>query len=318
MNFKSLRAFQLVAERGSLSAAAGDLCLSQPAVSRLIAQLEGELNLRLFDRSGRRLTMTKEGKLFYDTTNHILAGLDEIPRIARDIRTGHQHFQLLATPRIAHAIISPALAMLRKQTKRLRCRVEVISRSDLDASIGSRQFDLAIASLPISPPVPIACKPIFKVRLEAVLPKGHRLAIRDRLSASDLAGEALIGPWQDQGWRQDLGDFLSESGGALRCSVETRSSLLACRMACDGAGIALLDRLSARALDVRGVEFRPLHPERWTTFGYVHHRGVELSANAAAFVSAIRATLEEIIAADPEMTDCISLIDESANDGLEI
>jgi DNA-binding transcriptional LysR family regulator len=313
MNFKSLRAFQLVVERGSLSAAAADLCLSQPAVSRLIAQLEGDLNLRLFDRTGRRLTMTKEGKLFYDATRHILAGLDEIPRIAEDIRTGNRHLQILTTPRIAQALISPALAMLRKQKIRLRCRVEVISQSDLDASIGSRRFDLAIASFPISTSTPVACRPIFKVRLEAVLPKGHPLAKRDRLTASDLASEDLIGPWQDQFWRREMGDFLAGGGDAPKCIIETRSSLMACRMACDGAGIALLDRLSARALDVSGAEFRPLEPEKWITFGYVHHRGDDLSANAADFISAVRTTLEDIRALHPEMAECIALMNETGS-----
>jgi len=66
---------------GSLSAAASDLCLSQPAVSRLIAMLEGELALQLFNRTGRGLSMTRESKLFYDTTKHILAGIEDLPRI---------------------------------------------------------------------------------------------------------------------------------------------------------------------------------------------------------------------------------------------
>ncbi len=72
--------------------------------------------------------MTKEGKLFYDSTKHILAGLEEIPRIAKDIQVGDRQFQLLTTPRIAQAVISPALALLRKENLGLRCRVDVLSR----------------------------------------------------------------------------------------------------------------------------------------------------------------------------------------------
>ena len=312
MNFKSLRAFQLVAERGSLSAAAGDLCLSQPAVSRLIAQLESELSLRLFDRSGRRLAMTREGKLFYDTTKHILAGLDEIPRIAKDIRTGNRQIQLLTTPRIAQAVVSPALAMLHRKRMQLRCRVEVVPRSELDNAVGTRHFDLAIASFPLQNKTPaLEFKPLFKVRVEAVVPKSHRLAHRDVLTPADLASEDLIGPMQDHFWRQDMNDFFSGEADAPKCIVETPSSLMAFQMATNGAGIAFLDRLSARGLDASGIVFIPLAPANWTTFGYAHQRGETLNANSNDFVAAILDTIDSIRSTNSEMAKCIEVAQDS-------
>jgi DNA-binding transcriptional LysR family regulator len=317
MNFKALRAFQLIAERGSLSAAAGDLCLSQPAVSRLIALLEVELELRLFNRTGRGLTMTKEGQLFYDTTKHILAGIEEIPRIAKDIQAGDRHFQLLTTPRLAQAVISPAIALLHQENPRLRCRVEVLPRADLDNQLGMRRFDLAIASLPIThAPVAVNHMPLFNVRVDAVLPKGHPLAARDCLSPADLANEQLIGPWHDPLWRQQMSDFLPAGGLAGQCHIETRSSLLACQLAGDGAGITFLDRLSARGIDLGGVEFRRLHPEKRLAFGYIYPRGATLSTNALDFINAILRTVEAFRRRDPENSEAIRLADGEENTNL--
>jgi DNA-binding transcriptional LysR family regulator len=294
MNFKALRAFQLIAERGSLSAAASDLCLSQPAVSRLIAMLEGELALRLFNRTGRGLSMTREGKLFYDTTKHILAGIEDLPRIARDIRGGDQQFHLLTTARIAQAVISPALSRLRKETDRIRVRVDVLSHQDIDEHIAMGGFDLAIATLPLaSAHLPVETSPLFKVRIDAVLPAGHPLTARDVLTAADLANADLIGPWHDPLWRLQLGDLLPPAGASASAMVETPSSLLACQMASDGVGIAFMDRLSARGLDSDAVEFRPLSPAKWLTFGYVHPRGRPLSPHATAFVNSVRQTIGE-------------------------
>jgi DNA-binding transcriptional LysR family regulator len=294
MNFKALRAFQLIAERGSLSAAAIDLCLSQPAVSRLVAMLEAELDLRLFNRTGRGLSMTQEGKLFYDTTKHILAGVEEIPRIAKDIQAGDRQFHLLTTPRIAQAVISPALSLLRRENERLRCRVDVLSRSDLEDGLSSGRFDLAIAAVPFSPSHAHAeVQPLFEVRVEAVLPRNHRLAAREHITATDLIGEDFIGPWQDPLWRQQMSDLLPLSGAKPNCSVETHSALLACQMASDGAGIAFLDRLSARGLDLGEVEFKLLSPAKWITFGYVTRRATSLSPNAISFVNAVKQTIAE-------------------------
>jgi DNA-binding transcriptional LysR family regulator len=312
MNFKALRAFQMIAERGSLAAAASDLCLSQPAVSRLIAQLEGELELRLFNRTGRGLSLTKEGKLFYDTTKDILAGVEEIPRIAKNIQAGDWNFQLLTTPRIAQAVISPAIALLRKENAPLHCRVEVLPRGNLDNLIGMHRFDLAIASLPLtSATTAIEIKPLFKVRLEAVLPKNHRLLALDRLRAADLGDEELIGPWHDQVWRQHMGEFLPSTGIAAKCIVETHSSLMACQMASDGAGVAFLDRLSARRLDLHGAEFRPLDPEKWITFGSVHRRDEVVSPHVVGFIDAVRRTIDEFRKRDAENASSVVLFDEN-------
>ncbi|MCC7250267.1 MAG: LysR family transcriptional regulator [Hyphomicrobium sp.] len=301
MNLKALRAFQLIVEGGSLTAASNALGLSQPAVSRLVALLEEELDLLLFDRSGRALRVTKNGEAFYIATRHILAGLGEIPRIAKDIQTSEKQLKIITTPRIAQGLVSPAVALLRRENPKLRCAVDVLSRFDLDSLAGLRRFDLAIASLPVTHAlVELKNHPMFKVRLEAVMRKDHPLAARRRVSAVDLAGEDLLGLWEDQIWRQQMNDYMRSSGETGRYVVETRSSLMACQLASDGAGIAVFDRLSARGLDLSEVIFRPLDPERWISFGYVHHRDQTPSSNARVLIQCLQRTLTEFKNQSPD------------------
>jgi DNA-binding transcriptional LysR family regulator len=301
MNLKALRAFQLIVEGGSLTAASNILGLSQPAVSRLIALLEEELDILLFDRSGRALRVTEHGASFYVATRHILAGLGEIPRIAKDIRTSDKQLKIITTPRIAQGLVSPAIALLRAENPKLRCAVDVLSRFDLDSLVGLRRFDLVIASLPVTHAlVELKNQPMFKVRLEAVMRKDHPLATRRRVNAADLAGENLLGLWEDQLWRQQMNDFMRSSGETGRYAVETRSSLMACQLASDGAGIAVFDRLSARGLDLSAVTFRPLEPERWISFGYVHHPDQKPSPNAKVLIQCVQRTLNEFRNRSPD------------------
>lgn len=294
MNLKALRAFQLIVEGGSLTSASNRLGLSQPAVSRLIAMLEDELNLVLFDRSGRTLRVTNNGAAFYVATRQILAGLGEIPRIAKDIRTSDAQLKIVTTPRIAQGLVSPAVALLHHENPNLRCTIEVLSRFDLDSLAGLRRFDLAIASLPVTHAlVELKNMPLFRVRLEAVMRKDHPLASRRRVTAADLASENLLGLWEDQIWRQQMNDFMRSGGETGSYVVETRSSLMACQLASDGAGIAIFDRLSARGLDLSNTAFRPLEPERWIAFGYVHHSNETLSAHANVLIQCVKRTLTE-------------------------
>jgi len=293
MNLKALRAFQLIVEGGSLTAASKSLGLSQPAVSRLVALLEDELKLTLFSRSGRALRVTDKGAAFYVATRHILQGLGEIPRIAKDIQTSDKHLKVITTPRIAQGLMSPAIERLLRLNPKLRCTVDVLSRFDIDNLAGLRRFDLAIASLPVTHAlVELDNHPLFKVRLEAVMRKDHPLAARERISAADLADENLLGLWEDQLWRQQMNDFMRSSGKTAQYAVETRSSLMAFQLAIDGAGIAVFDRVSARGFDMRDVVLRPLEPERWISFGYVHHRDQKPAKNAQLLIDCVLHTIE--------------------------
>lgn len=311
MNLKSLRAFQLIVESGSLTAASKTLGLSQPAVSRLIAMLEDELKLLLFNRSGRTLRVTEKGAAFYKSTRHILTGLSEIPRIAKEIETSDKQLRLVTTPRIAQGLISPALERMRRLNPGLRFTIDVLSRFDLDNLAGLRRFDLAIASLPVTHAlVELDNHPLFKVRLEAVMRKDHALAARKHVTAADLAGENLLGLWEDQLWRRQVNEFMRAGGATGHYVVETRSSLMACQLAVDGAGVAFFDRLSARGIDLDAVTFRPLEPERWIAFGYVHHTDQKLSANAKAFIDCVLQTLAEFRSRSAANADSVELLSQ--------
>lgn len=302
MNIRALCLFRLIVTRGSLAAAAEAMNLSAPAASRLVRLLENETRLQLFNRSRRHLTLTREGEVFYRESEHILAGFDEIPRIAADIRSNaNGQLRLLTAQRIGQGIVSPALALFRREHPAIRASVDVQSRFGIEGRMGTRLYDLGIISLPVNhPQVEIENQPLFRVRMEAILPANHRLADQPELSAVDLAQEPLLGLWPGQQWRQQVDDFFRSGGARPHYAVETRSSLMACQLARDGAGIAILDRLCAQAIDLRGMMIRPLVPERWILFGYIHQMRQPLAANANAFLDCLRRTVEVFRSRDPE------------------
>lgn len=78
MTFEQLSAFQAVALRGTFSAAARELHKSQPAVTKLVQNLEAELGLTLFDRTSYRATLTETGKLFLEHASQLLDSADAL------------------------------------------------------------------------------------------------------------------------------------------------------------------------------------------------------------------------------------------------
>lgn len=302
MNIRALRLFRLIVAKGSLAEASAAMNLSPPAASRLVRLLEDETRLQLFNRSRRRLTLSREGEVFYREAEHILAGFDEIPRIAADIRSqASGQLRLLTAPRIGQGVVSPALALFRREHPGIRASVDVQPRFGIEGRMGTRLYDLGIISLPVAHPlVEIENHALFRVRMEAILPRRHRLAARRELSAADLAPEPLLGLWPAQPWRQQVDDFFRSGGVRPKYAVETRSSLMAAQLARDGAGIVILDRLCAQALELGRMAVRPLVPERWMLFGYIHQARQPLTENASAFLECVRRTVDAFRAKSEE------------------
>lgn len=317
MNIRALRIFRLIVTKGSLTAAAGAMNLSASAASRLVTMLEAETKLQLFHRSRRRLTLTAQGEAFYHEAEHILAGFDEIPKIAADIlHRSEGQLRLVTAPRIGQGLVAPALALFRRRLPGIKVSVDIRSRSEIEARVGERLYDLGVISLPVSHTmVEISNLPLFRVRVEAFLPRDHRLAAKAALSATDLAREPLLGLLPEQRWREQVDDFFASGGEKPRYVVETQSSLMACQLARDGAGIAILDRLCAQAIEWRDMTARPLEPERWTLFGYIFQARHGLGGNAAAFVDCMREVLEQFRDADAENARAVVPLWENAAGG---
>jgi len=85
--FAAMKTFVRVVERGSLSGAARELGLTQPAVSQQVAALERHLNVQLIHRSTRRLSLTEAGETFYQHARHILQSVDEAEERTTSVRT---------------------------------------------------------------------------------------------------------------------------------------------------------------------------------------------------------------------------------------
>jgi len=309
MNIRALQLFHQVVTTGSLLAASEAMSMSASAASRMISLLEAETKLRLFSRTRRRLTLTKEGEAFYRECEHILAGLKEIPRIAAEIRSrSSEQLRLVTGPRQGHGLVAPALGLFRQKHPAIRASVEIDWRIDIQAGVGTRLYDLGIVSLPLShPQVDISNRPLFRVRVEALLPAGHRLAQAPAITAHDLESEPLLGLWPGQRWREQIDDFFGAGGVRPKYCVETRSSLMACQMVRERVGIALLDRLCAAPIDLRGTVMRPLEPERWISFGYVYQTRQPPGENALAFIDCMREVLDRFRSEDEDNAKSVIL-----------
>jgi LysR family transcriptional regulator, nitrogen assimilation regulatory protein len=107
MDFRRLQTFVAVAELGSVSKAAVQLRIGQPALSRQISDLQQELGLRLFDRVGRHLVLTAQGEQLLVDCRRVLTDINTIRERAHVLRRGESGtLKVLAPPHTIESVLS--------------------------------------------------------------------------------------------------------------------------------------------------------------------------------------------------------------------
>lgn len=278
---------------GSIAKASEKMHLSQSAISRLISSLEGELRLDLFLRSGRRLIPTTQAIAFDREARRILDNLDEIRRIADDIRGAQtQRLRVLAMPRVAPTLVSPTVKHFLSHNPDVHLSIDVRTRRDAEQWLLGREYDLGIGPLPINHP-DINSEVLLKVRAEAILPLDHPLAEKSVLSAEDLKDENMITLLPNLLLRTQMEDFFNSAGIEKTFVCEVASSQLACCLVADNVGITIADPLTSKIVETNIVT-RPIVPERWMSFGILYPKGIELSKAAMDFIALLKSDIEKM------------------------
>ncbi|MEV5753732.1 LysR family transcriptional regulator [Actinoallomurus sp. NPDC052308] len=233
MELRTLRYFVAVAERGSVSAAADVVRVTQPALSRQIRQLERELKLTLFDRRGGPLGLTAAGRQFLPVARDVLRRADDALSAAEAFAAGRLVRLTIATPTTTLTdVIAPFLATFGPRDP-LPTVIETTGTTALHHGA-----DLAIVTK--------APHPSWRRRALAVLPvwayvpTDHRWAGRASVGLDQLLGEPLVVLDRSLRPRQILEEALAADGLPAPDVVECGNAQVAQALAAAGRGVAVV------------------------------------------------------------------------------
>jgi DNA-binding transcriptional LysR family regulator len=291
MNLKRLQAFRAVYEAGSVTAAAQRLHMTQPAVSRLISDLENELGLMLFARQRQRLICTEDGRTFFREAERALAAVDQVVDIARDIRTlKGAHLRVVTLMIVAFGIMPAALRALMTMHPQARISLEIKDVRDIADWVTTGPFDVGITVMPFDD-ARVECEALATVRCVLVLPKDHRLARKRLVHLKDLAGERIVLPSPGNANRERFATAFASVGLPYHGAVDTPSAFSACQFVAQGLGLAVVDPFTFSAASRLDIVARPIRPAIELSFGFFFPAGRPRSALVNAFVKATRVAL---------------------------
>jgi DNA-binding transcriptional LysR family regulator len=201
MNFRHLRTFVLIGESGGIARASNRLHLSSPAASRQLRALELEFRVKLFDRIGRGLQLTPEGKDLLARCRQLLTDAEVLIERARTLKAGRSGLlRVGAPPQDIEALFAPFV----RQFRRRYPGVDVHLVEDAPGNIPARleRGDVHLAGIEAGDER-FRTRALFPVHAIVILPQNHRLARRATLDIADLSDEALVLPrreFRTRGW----------------------------------------------------------------------------------------------------------------------
>jgi LysR family cyn operon transcriptional activator len=281
MNLRYLNTFVRIAEAGSIARAGARLNVSQPAASRQILTLEAELDVRLFDRIGRRLRLTSEGEDLLRQSRRLLREADLLDARARALKGGHTGIlRVGATP----MVIENTLSVFLRQYRRRHPGVEVHFVEDGGLRLPRRLEHGDVHLALVVPDDRFRSRVLYPVYNLAVLSSQSRRSRRRTLDVADLAEEPLLLLHRSFGSREWFDAACNIAHIRPRVLLESAAPHTLIALTEVGYGVAVVPSTVRIPHDVRALPLvqRGASIGRWLTIAWDPQRS--LAAYAEQFV----------------------------------
>lgn len=293
MNLKQIEIFCAVMRCRTTIAAAYELGLSQPGVSNGIRHLEESIGFKLFDRIGNRLVPTHEALSLYRDAQPLQMMARSInQRVVALKDTQQGYLRVISTNPLGDTIVPEAIAELRSSRPNIQVYFDVQGMDGVIEAVETGFADLGIAIAPdLRPALKIA--PIIKGRMACVLPADHPLAAAETVTPADLASTSVIGIEPTTRLGGLLAAAFRDAGIHYAPKLVVHKGVTACRLAIQGAGIAIIDEFSAGMAVSQGMAIRAFDPRIEIAGSIVSLKERPLSRLAKKFVGILTTIARE-------------------------
>lgn len=254
INLRQVEAFRAVMRTGRMTLAAELMSVTQPAVSRLIADLERATGLTLFERRSNQIRPTRAAIDLMREVERSFVGLDRIALLAQEIgRHSAGTLRIAAMPALGNGLLPRFLARFLRDKPGLNVSLDTLPSAMVIEAVAVGQADIGYADEPLDRSGFLV--EAYPAAALVALPARHPLAGKTVIAPGDLAGERVIN--LDPGTLFAMRVELALAGVPRLAALETRLSYTALTLVVEGAGIVLVDPASASEFAGRGIVFRP-------------------------------------------------------------
>lgn len=293
LNLRQVEAFKAVIECGTVSRAAEMMNISQPAMSKLIAHLEEDTGLRLFDRLKGRLAPTRRGMRLYEEIDRIFAGVRQVENAVDAIRRDEQSRLLIGVmPALSGSFIQQATSRFLASQPGVFCSIQSRSSQWIADGLVTRKLDVGLLIAPIENPYLVA-EPTMAHPVVCILPLDHPLAAKTVITPRDLEGVPFVSFEPDSHTNRRVMSALAAEGVVANITMVVNVSPTLCEFVAGGAGVSLVHPLIVSGLKER-LAIRRFEPSIQLDFQLARIRDSRNARLVDAFLEGTRQTAAEI------------------------
>ena len=290
---EELQAFLAVAQYQSFVAAAISLSMSQPALSRLIQNLEKQLKVQLFHRTTRSVNITPEGRELVAVSERLLTDLRIGTKRIQDISDEDRgQVVISAVMSVAHASLADIVREFHAMFPAVEIHIKEGVHGTVLEEIRSGASDLGITYIDDIPDS-IKTVKLGKESFYIAFPKGHQLSSKSGIKLIDLKDEDLISmPWNSR-TRISFDSAAAALGMRLRYVATVSQFGTMLQFVKNGIGVAIVPEGALGQIDASTIEARPIiSPKVNRDLGLINLKERELSKHASSFATLVKKSLK--------------------------
>ncbi|MCL9782216.1 LysR family transcriptional regulator [Vibrio sp. S4M6] len=293
--FKQLKTFQIVAEYLNYHRAAEALFITQPAVTRNIQLLEETVGFALFEKFGKQIQLTDQGRSMLSEVEAVLGQLDVMKTNIKQNISRDKQFSLAVIPGLEDLTMEAVIEFFKVEPE-AKVNIEVVSNSKIDKVIASNRFDLCI-SANSKLEGDYVKEVLFETELCLTACYEHRLREKKKVTPADIQNECFIEIETSESFKENMEEFKSQyiSDDNTRIKIRGRNALIKAVYA--GIGIALLPSYTIK----EGIESKRLCVLNTgklnlnASYSYFYHKNKVLSEETNRFLAILKDKVRELI-----------------------
>ena len=262
LNLRELEAFRETLWAGSATGAASRLGVSQPAISRALAQLESRLDVVLFQRREGRLQPTADALALNDELAPVFKGLDRISHFAaRDRKPEGGRLRVVAPTSFNVGFVHSEIAEFAKNHPAVTVQLETQPSDEGARRISAGEADIAIAdSSARVNHEGVRLDLLAETDAACIMPSGDPLAEKSEIGPRDLEGRRFIALSRRFSSRVELDRIFEQAGVKREIAIETSTAVSACELVGAGVGVAVINPFPSVQIYWERIAFRRFVP----------------------------------------------------------
>jgi DNA-binding transcriptional LysR family regulator len=240
MELKQLQTIKNILNEGSYLKAAEKMGYAPSTITLHIQQLEEELSIKLFEKSGRKMILTKEGEFFWKNAKSLLEHADTFKMVMSNFVSGQiGHIRLGTISTIGRSMLIPKVIDFCKEYSNIKLTFELNSSEIITQKILNNQLDIGIG---FAPPTNqnLLFEPICLEPMELLLPIGHPLTKKEKITLNDLSNISLLLTESYCSYRNEIDKHFSSSGIPLKSMIQINDGRTIIQFVQAGIGCSIL------------------------------------------------------------------------------